>query len=700
MVQSLRDRIVSAPLLWTGLLLAAAPAAADGGVTFTDIAAGGASGLVYGRSPSARQATFESILQQPVITFADLSSLPLKPRGAPGVALFDHDGDGDLDIYVTNGPGTANSLFSNQLVETAQTTFVDVGVAAGVDASDQDSQGVCFGDLDNDGDRDLLVLGGNEANRLFENQGDGTFLDITTSSGIGGGNRTSTACSMADFNGDGLLDVAVANAFDWIDQLPYFGQAFAHTEHNQLFLNAGGNVFTDVSAASGLESHAGLAPGSALISWAIGAVDYDLDGDTDILIGDDQTVMPPASQGGQDVGLIRVFQNDGTGQLTDRTFEAGLDRFGAWMGLSFGDLNCDGWLDVFGTNAGDYAVAGAGFQPGEFSSRWFLGQSDGTFSDPGMGALLVSPFGWGTSMVDYDNDGDTDIVFHGGFQMLATVEAGNLGVILQNQDCSASFELDSAALAGSTDHNRRTVHGMAVGDLDDDGFVDIVSVSNFDPAEPISLTPCTTTFGSVFDPFCFSVPTLLPAPGGNFVWSGITYPDGTLAVELNSGGNGNREIAVDLLGTVGLTAEGEVNRDGIGAVVSFFIAQQGRTAMQPVVAGASYGSQDSLRLHFGLGAATSGRLEVFWPGGVRNQLLDVKDGERILFPEIPCDLDDQLQDLAAYTSCLSTALDDLVTGGVLDETARDRFFDSASSIFTDGFESGDVTVWSNAVGGS
>ena len=131
---------------------------------------------------------FDALKRQPAYTINDVFATPFKPRGAPGVALLDFDSDGDLDIFVTNGPGRCKSLYSNQLKETGKTTFVDVAMAAGVCAADMDATGVCFGDIDNDGFPDLLVLGRNEPNRLFRNQGNGTFVDITAQSGVGGGN--------------------------------------------------------------------------------------------------------------------------------------------------------------------------------------------------------------------------------------------------------------------------------------------------------------------------------------------------------------------------------------------------------------------------------------------------------------------------------------------------------------------------------
>jgi FG-GAP-like repeat len=235
------------------LLFADPPVIADGGVTFRDIAAGDGAGITYRRGRSVTDAAFDALKRQPAYTINDVFATRFKPRGAPGVALLDFDGDGDLDIFVTNGPGRCKSLYSNRLKETGKTTFVDVAMAAGVCAADMDATGVCFGDIDNDGFPDLLVLGRNEPNRLFHNQGNGTFVDITAQSGVGGGNLGHTSCAMGDINGDGLLDIVVANTFDWSTGRPIYVDPFAGIQHSQVYRNLGGNRFADVSAESGIQ---------------------------------------------------------------------------------------------------------------------------------------------------------------------------------------------------------------------------------------------------------------------------------------------------------------------------------------------------------------------------------------------------------------------------------------------------------------
>jgi len=659
-----------------GLFVAVPATYAGTGITLDDIAAGGGAGIVFEHAPSADQAIAEAFQARGTVTMADFPpNYPIKGHGAPGVALADFDGDGDLDIYVTNGVGAANALFSNQILDSGELTFVDIASAAGVTATGQDSSGVCAGDIDNDGDVDLYVLGRREPNRLFENLGGGAFRDITVSSGADAGARNSTSCSFGDVDGDGLLDLVVANNFDMSNALPIFVVPFALNDPNQLFLNTGGNVFQEQ-------------PGSEVaapqeITWAIAMVDLDQDGDLDVVSANDnggilQTSVDPVN--GVDRGFLRWLENDGSGQFTDRTAAAGLDKAGDWMGLAFADLDHDGLLDLFGSNTGDYfeQFFGLPIPRGFQATRWFLQQPGGTFADPGVGGLVATPFGWGTAALDYDNDGDSDIVVYGGLEAGPFVEVTNPGCLLNN-DGTAQFTFDDAPLDSGADHGRRVEHGLAVGDLDLDGFPDIVSVSSHElPAAPL---PMGLTYGSVFDPFARFFPTFVPgSTPGTFVYTGVVYPPGTLAVEINSGDNGNRWIQVDTLGTVGLTSGGAVNRDGVGAVVSV-TPEGGPTAIRPVVAGSSYASQNSLVLGFGLDTARRGTVEVLWPGGVRNRLYDVRAGERLVFPEIPCSIDDRSMGPGEFSGCVREALRELVREGVLSPRQRARFLASAVRAF-------------------
>jgi hypothetical protein len=668
--------------------LAPVPASADGGVTFNDVAS--EVGIVWERTPSARFYLRRLALDALPVSFAYFAccyqqTSPMKPRGNPGVAIFDFDGDGDLDIYAPNGPGTPNGLFSNQLRENGSFSFVDVAVAAGVDATASDSSGVCYGDIDNDGDEDLYVMNLNrEANLLFENDGDGSFTDISATSNTDGYGRWGVSCTFGDANGDGLLDLFVANTYDgWEHRNPLYvpGPNYPLFQHNILYLNQGGNTFADVSASSGVEDVSNMdQPGTtgAAWTWATAFVDLDLDGDVDILCADNQG--PDSTQPSEDRGWLRTFENDGTGIFTDITRTVGLDYDGIWMGLSFGDVNCDGTLDFFATNIGDYITSG---EADKRSALWTR-NAGGTYTYAG--PPQANPFGWGTSMFDYDNDGDTDILYHGGVDLLQVINLDNPGVLIQNQGvCSGQVRYDTGAF--TTDHRFRGVHGVATGDLNQDGFVDIVTVANHrtTPGQPGLLPTTFLTRGPLGSPFdAISLFQLVITPVTGVMterFPPLELPNGNLALEVNSG-NGNHWIKVRTRGSVGTLPDGAVNRDGIGAVVKF-TPHHGPTSMQPVLGGSSFSSQHALELGFGLGSAEKGDLEVLWPGGVRNSLRNVDAGETVLLPEIPCSFDAEWPSFQAYLACVDDSLDGLVAAGVIVDDDRGPFLSSAIQAYKD-----------------
>jgi len=651
---------------------------------FTNIAADPSTGIGYARGPSANKVILDQLKEQGIVNFAALNvraRMPGKPRGAPGVAILDYDRDGDLDIYVSNGPGRANSLYSNQYVQTGVLQFVDVARDAGVGLVADDSSGVCFGDMDNDGDQDLIVLNLAGPNRLLRNRGDGRFVEEGEAAGIADRTHHPSSCALGDVNGDGYLDLVVGNTFDnWDHRLPLMTFDNDHLmEANQLFISQGGMTFQDASTGSGIEN-------PARVTWALALVDYDADGDVDLVTADDQGAKAPAKYGGVDHGYVRLFRNDGTGHFTNETMERGTDRPGAWMGLAFGDFDRDGRLDIYATNTGYYfprlleRLLGFPEILGEWASGAFMAGPDGHFRFPGVGALVGVPFGWGVAAVDYDNDNDTDIIYHGGIDMGAYVDASNPGTVLRN-DGMGNFDYDEGALDGSVDHTRRSVQGLATGDLDNDGFVDIVTVASQIWPKPFPLVPYLPPFmqaGSVFDATASIWPTFAPVDpvdwSQGFRATGLEPADGDLAIEINSG-NKNHWVKVRTLGTVGLTDHGRANRDGVGALVRFH-ARGGETDIHPVLAGSSYASQGSLELLFGLGRHHGGTLEVLWPGGVRNRLYGVRAGEMVVFPEIPCGFDDHSMSGREYQRCLHTELDHLVEQGVIDRRQGRRFFRS------------------------
>ena len=659
------------------------PVQAAAQIAFDDIAAGGANGLVYERVRSQRDALFDVIKERGTVKFDEFALAPTQARGVPGVVIFDMDRDNDQDIYVTNGPGQANSLFVNQLSDNGQLTFVDEAEALGVAAAEQDSNGACAGDIDNDGDMDLLVLGACQAHKMFLNEG-GVFSDITEHSGINSSSTCASSCAMGDIDNDGLLDIAIANTFNsWDTIVPIMVEPFAENQHNQLFVNRGDAMFTDVSASAGIQNTRGFMPGAdgaATITWAIALVDYDQDGDVDLIHADDQGVVPTAAMGGVDRGFIHVFENDGSGAFTDVTPELDLARQGLWMGLSFGDLNCDGHMDIFGANYGDYIgqLLPEPFPLGHVSSRWFLGSADGVFSDPGLlDNTVASAFGWGSAMSDYDNDGDTDIIYHGGLDSFIYVDASNAGAVINNQRCGSGFAYDTLATS-DTDHRLRTVHGFAQGDLNNDGFMDYVSVSNLDIPADAELVNYPVAYGSDFDDASF-VYTFVPVDADTYQFTGQQYPNGTLSVDINEQ-NSNHWIKVRTLGTTGITLHGTVNRDGVGSIVKV-TPRNGRPALMPVASGATFASQHSLETGFGLGSRHVADVEILWPGGVRNKLYKVKAGETITFPEIPCSYQADWETFTAYRSCVFGALRELRIRGILEKPMVARYLSSAIAAY-------------------
>ncbi|WP_170191829.1 CRTAC1 family protein [Saccharothrix syringae] len=689
-----------------------------GGVAFTEIARPGTAMATYRRIPSPEHAIREANRLRPAVKFAEFANEPVFSHGIPGVVVFDYDGDDDLDFYVTNGPGRANSLYQNQLAQTGRLEFVDMAPWTGVSLTSQDSNGACAGDIDNNGHTDLYVLGRNENNRLLLNRGNGTFADVTGAAGdASGGTYSHASCSMGDVNGDSLLDIAVANTWDMKNALPIFAVPYQYNQPNQLLRNVDGLRFTDVSAAAGIAQVdvRDVPPGATApfndLSWALSLVDYDQDGDLDLMTASDQAAYRITKHGGHDRGFVRLWRNDGDGYFDEVTFDAGLGEPGMWMGLSYGDFNHDGNLDVFATNGGDYLTVPLPQMPrqlGDASSRWFLQRPDHTFADPrrsslhlpaqngadpDLGTLNATPWGWGTSAIDYDNDGSTDLLYHGALDGMGMVTAENPGALLRNRGPQVgagafypSFDYDDVLTRAGTDHRRRTVIGVATGDLDRNGWVDVVSVAQ--SLKVGRLVPINDVvpfdFDSPFDANAAILRIFQPTAADPTTWAptGSTTTEGDLSVEVNNGGNGNRSATVRAVGSVGLAPGARVNRDGIGAIVRF-TPTDGPTAMRPVLGGSSFASQDAFEATFGLGRVNAGVVEVLWPGGVRNRLYNVRAGERVVFPEIPCGFDTRDMTAAQYRACVDNAVNALVAAGRITAENATRFANSARRAFNE-----------------
>lgn len=620
----------------------------------------------YARVASPRDAILAAFKQpDAILTGNDIPFTPGNSRGNPGIALFDFDNDGDLDIYLTNGPGQANSLFSSQLAQTGRLIYKDVAIEAGVAAIEQDSMAACFGDIDNDGDIDLYVTGASEGNRLFANLGNGQFTDITDLSGTSDGEKNSLGCSFADVNSDGLLDLVVGNLYNNFEyRLPLMVPGFEDLkEHNSLFVNQGNHQFTDVSSESGIQNIKGA-------TWAIAFVDLDKDGDPDLVTADDQGTLLPESVGGNDWGYVRIYDNDGTGIFTDITEQSGTNVAGDWMGLGFGDFNRDGLIDIFATNIGDYLAhaVGAGLglptTPGLWSSRWFTAQDNGVFIDSLAGALAATPFGWGVAVADFDLDSDHDIAFFGGADMAMLVDATNPGAVLSNSG-SGEFQFASQAFDGHGQYARKTTHGVAAGDLNNDGLVDIVSVSSSYWPEAFPLAPMfpePIDLGSEFDALASIWPTFAPHPESpelGFLWTGLEPENGFVAVELNRSRTaaGNLPLRVSLMGTAGILEGATTNRSAIGTAMVVH-SQAGDLAL-PIVSGGSQASSAELQQTIAVSAEETVDITVYWTGGNQFTLYDVSADEPWVIPEIPCNAADFTDNRAGFVACVDQSLVDL-----------------------------------------
>ncbi len=281
------------------------------------------------------------------------------------------------------------------------------------------------------------------------------------------------------------------------------------------------------------------------------------------------------------------------------------------------------------------------------------------------------------------------MLYHGGLDAAGlSVVADNPGILLVNEGaCSGKLTWDQDAI--STDHLTRNVRAVAVGDVDGNGFPDIATVSSFTTPPELALEPMFTQYGDALDDSSYIVNIMSPVsgPGGEpaFVWNGYENGLGDFKLELNSG-NQNHHITIDVQGNARLVENALVNRDGIGAQISFTPRhkhhhskgkRQRVTSLQAVVAGSSHSSSHALRKTFGLGSARAGTLDILWPGGTKNRLYNVRAGEHITMPEIPCNYESRWKKRRDYKSCVSTALNTLYRMGHLDRKVKVRLYASA-----------------------
>ena len=486
-----------------------------------------------------------------------------------GLALFDYDHDGWIDIHFLNGaplPGVRcaapprDALYRNR----GDWDFCDVTELAGVGDLGF-GLGVTVGDYDNDGDPDLF-LNNAGPNVLYRNHGDGTFSDVTEQAGVAGGDKVGAGACFLDLEGDGDLDLYVANyvQLDFathkalvLSGVPaYPGPLDYPPETDQLYRNNGDGTFTDISLESGVARRAATGMGMTCL-------DYDADGDTDVYVANDNMAN-------------FLFQNDGRGVFREVGISAGvaLDGNGtpqASMGAEAGDYDNDGWLDLHVTAYQDqvptlYRNQGGGF---------FVDATRPANAAAGSSHAVM----WGNGLADFDNDGDRDLF----------LACGHTDDNIELRDKHAAYHERNLLLLNTgrgtfvnvSDRSgdgldvKRASRGAAFDDLDNDGRVDAV----------IQNSRCE--------------PTVLAneSPGGQH-W-----------------------LQVRLVG-VGS------NRDGVGARVTLRAGDL--TLVDEVHSGRGYQSHYGSLLQFGLGPRRQvDHLEVCWIGGGCDALANVAADRRV-----------------------------------------------------------------------
>lgn len=507
-----------------------------------------------------------------------------------GVAFYDYDNDGWLDIFLVNGSRlegfpTGQAPSSHLFKNNRDGTFTDVTAQAGLLHSGW-GQGVCIGDYDNDGYEDLFVTYFGK-NVLYHNNGNGTFTDVTEKAGVGGsGKRWNTGCAFVDYDRDGHLDLFVANYIDldlatapvpesgpclYKGVMVACGPPGLNGGKNILYRNNGNGTFTDVTEATGILGANG--------TYGLGVLtaDFDNDGWPDIYVANDSTASA-------------LYQNKKNGKFVDIAMEAGcaLSADGkpqAGMGISAADYDLDGNLDIVKTNF-------AGDTPSLYHNTGGATFEDATFA-AGLGRHTQF-LGWGCGFFDMDNDGWPDILICNGHvypevEQLKTEAGYSQQKLLYKNLRNGRFD-DVSQQAGAGITVPVASRGCAFGDFDNDGDIDVVvnTVNDY--------------------------PQLLRCDSSQL----------------------RNWIKVRTIGT-------KSNRSGIGARLRCVShpSDEAKPHQQidEVRSGGSYISQNDLRVHFGLGKADKAEiLEIRWPSGQidtlkdvkANQLIYVKEGEGIV----------------------------------------------------------------------
>jgi len=495
-----------------------------------------------------------------------------------GAVFFDYDGDGWVDIFLVDSGSIADPavdrkarhrLFHNR----RNGTFEDVTDRSGIQHHAY-GMGACAGDYDGDGRPDLFITGYG-GNTLYHNNGDGTFSDVTAKAHVGE-SRWGAGCAFADLDRDGDLDLWIANYVD-ADRAhsPFCGDSRAGVRYychplkyeplaSTVYRNDNG-VFTDVSTSSGV---------GALHSNGLGVVvtDYDGDGLPDVFVAND--TMPNF-----------LFHNAGNMRFTETGlvsgFAVGADgKARAGMGIDTGDYDGDGQLDLVITNL-DFEMHTVNRGLG----RGLFGYAT---TESGVGFPTLPFVGFGVAFLDFDNDGRLDIAIANGHILdnapLFRAGATYMQRKLLFRNTTGRRFAEVGRMAGPAFAVDRVSRGLAVGDIDNDGDLDLLVSNNGQDAE------------------------LLRNDGGNRA--------NALLVRLKGAGR---------------------NTEAIGARVR--LTSGSRAQIRDIKAGSSYMSQNDLRAHFGLGTASrADRIEVIWPDGrmesaadvPANQIVTIEEGKGII----------------------------------------------------------------------
>lgn len=543
---------------------------AQGGHDVAPPAPPGAKNVVCKGRPVAQ---LEDVTEKAGIRFQHVSSPEKKyivESMSGGVLLIDYDRDGWPDIYFTNAP-TVEMVKKHQRARGAlyhnnhDGTFTDVSDKAGIATPCALANGGAVGDYNNDGWPDLYITcwGGNV---LYRNNGDGTFTDVTAKAGVADG-RNSMGAAFGDYDNDGFVDLMVTNYVSFnLDKLPGFGgiptckyrgvdvqcgPRGLPGDGDALFHNNGDGTFTDVSKSAGVDDPNGYY--GLGVTW----VDFSNTGRQDIFINNDATPN-------------YLYKNEGNGKFTEIGLESGtaVSQDGAeqaCMGLAIGDYLHNGFPSIFITNFAD-----------EYDTL-YRNNGNWNFDDvsykSGEALPSVPYVKWGNAFIDIDNDGWLDLFSVSGhvYPQAASLPA-TAGYpepkLLQLNQKDGTF-CDASAQAGPALLQHRVSRGVAVGDLFNDGQMDIV----------------------------------------------VEDLDGNPMLLRNHGIAGTHWVGFELAGT-------KSNRLAIGSRLK--IVAGGMTQTEQIHSGGSYLSQHDLRVHFGLGMSSRiESVEIHWPSGTVDVLKDL-----------------------------------------------------------------------------